>query len=515
MIRAQAGASHVLQALCDKGHCAAELSQLLEATHQLLGIPTEIITTAIQQEILENQLVEDTIEDVVCIYPIALYTAETRAAAQLKRLNTSQTPWGKIDASKAIPIIEKKTGLELSDSQHEAIEQVLTSKISIMTGGPGVGKTTIVKSLLGIIEDQALRISLCAPTGRAAKRLTETTQLEAKTIHRLLEFDMKTYGFKHNQNNVLDLDVLIIDEASMIDIVLLNHLLKAIPLHAAVIFVGDIDQLPSVGSGAVLADMIASKVITTVRLTEIFRQAAHSHIIVNAHRVNQGQMPIPHDSPKSDFFTLYTDTPEDIHEKLLEVVINRLPKRYGYDPIRDIQILTPMNRGGLGSRSLNIALQARLNGHSEPKLERFGSTYAPGDKVIQMTNNYDKDVFNGDIGLIESIDLEEGEVKIKFDYHIKTYAIHELDEINLAYAISIHKAQGSEFPVVVMPLATQHFALLARNLLYTGITRGQSRVVLIGQKKAIGMAVHNDKEAHRLTKFAERLAQKKKAVNKD
>jgi exodeoxyribonuclease V alpha subunit len=505
LMRAQAGASHVLQELCDKGHCAAELSQLLEAAHQLLEIPEDIIKTGIEQEILENQLVRDNINDVPCIYPISLYTAETRAAAQLKRLNTTHLPWGEIDVAKAIPNIEKKTGLELSDSQHEAIEQILKSKISIMTGGPGVGKTTIVKSLLGIIEAKSLRVSLCAPTGRAAKRLTETTQLEAKTIHRLLEFDMKTYGFKHNQHNLLDLDVLIIDEASMIDIVLLNHLLKALPLDAAVIFVGDIDQLPSVGSGAVLADMIASKTITTVRLTEIFRQAAHSHIIVNAHRVNQGKMPIPHDSPQSDFFTLYTDTPEEIHDKLLEVVINRLPKRYGYDPIRDIQILTPMNRGGLGSRSLNAALQARLNGRSEPKIERFGSIYAPGDKVIQMTNNYDKDVFNGDIGVIESIDLEEGEVKIKFDYQIKTYGVNELDEINLAYAISIHKAQGSEFPVVVMPLATQHFALLARNLLYTGITRGKSRVVLIGQKKAIGMAVHNDKEAHRLTKLAERL----------
>ncbi|MDF1827585.1 MAG: ATP-dependent RecD-like DNA helicase [Legionellaceae bacterium] len=506
LMRAQAGASHVLQELCDKGNCAAELSKLLEAAHKLLEIPEEVIQTGIEQEILENQLVKDNINDVPCIYPISLYTAETRAAAQLKRLNTTHVPWGEIDAAKAIPTIEKKTGLALSDSQHEAVEQILKSKISIMTGGPGVGKTTIVKSLLGIIEDKALRINLCAPTGRAAKRLTETTQLEAKTIHRLLEFDMKTYGFKHNQNNLLDLDVLIIDEASMIDIVLLNHLLKALPLDAAVIFVGDIDQLPSVGSGAVLADMIASKTITTVRLTEIFRQAAHSHIIVNAHRVNQGKMPIPHDSPKSDFFTLYADTPEEIHDKLLEVVINRLPKRYGYDPIRDIQILTPMNRGGLGSRSLNAALQARLNGRAEPKIERFGSIYAPGDKVIQMTNNYDKDVFNGDIGVIESIDLDEDEVKIKFDYQIKTYGINELDEINLAYAISIHKAQGSEFPVVVMPLATQHFALLARNLVYTGITRGKSRVVLIGQKKAIGMAVHNDKEAHRLTKLAERLA---------
>ena len=317
---------------------------------------------------------------------------------------------------------------------------------------------------------------------------------------------MKTYGFKHNQNNLLPLDVLIIDEASMIDIVLLNHLLKAIQLDTAVIFVGDIDQLPSVGSGAVLSDLIASGRIATVRLTEIFRQAADSHIIVNAHRVNQGRMPIPHDSAKSDFFTLYSDTPEEIHAKLIEVVTHRLPKRYNYDPIRDIQVLTPMNRGGLGARSLNAALQERLNGHATPRVERFGSMYAPGDKVIQMTNNYDKDVFNGDIGFIDSIDLEEGEVHIRFDGVLKTYGVNELDEVSLAYAISIHKSQGSEFPVVVMPLATQHFALLARNLLYTGITRGKSRVVLIGQKKAIGMAVHNDKESRRLTKLAGRLS---------
>ncbi len=505
LMRAQAGVNHVLQELCDNGHCAAERSKLIDASVELLDIPKAVIESALLEEIEEEALVADTIKDMPCIYPISLYTAETKAAAQLKRLNTGTPPWGEIDAKKVIPWVEKTTALELSDSQREAIEVVLKSKLAIMTGGPGVGKTTIVKSLLGIIEAKALRIGLCAPTGRAAKRLTETTRMEAKTIHRLLDFDMKSYGFKHNQNNLLPLDVLIIDEASMIDIVLLNHLLKAIHLDTAVIFVGDIDQLPSVGSGAVLADLIASNVIATVRLTEIFRQAAHSHIIVNAHRVNEGRMPKSYDSPKSDFFTLYTETPEEIHAKLIEVVTHRLSKRYGYDPIQDIQVLTPMNRGGLGARSLNAALQEQLNGHAHPKVERFGSTYAPGDKVIQMRNNYDKDVFNGDIGVIESIDLEESELKIKFDGSLKTYSVNELDEVSLAYAISIHKSQGSEFPVVVMPLATQHFTLLARNLLYTGITRGKSRVVLIGQKKAIGMAVHNDKEANRLTKLAERL----------
>ncbi|MDF1646512.1 MAG: ATP-dependent RecD-like DNA helicase [Legionellaceae bacterium] len=505
LMRAQAGVNHVLQELCDNGHCAAERSQLIDASVKLLEIPKAVIESALLEEIKEDTLVADTIRDIPCIYPISLYTAETKAAAQLKRLKTGTPPWGEIDTDKVIPWVEKNTALELSDSQREAIEVVLKSKLAIMTGGPGVGKTTIVKSLLGIIEAKALRIGLCAPTGRAAKRLTETTRMEAKTIHRLLDFDMKTYGFKHNQNNLLPLDVLIIDEASMIDIVLLNHLLKAIHLDTAVIFVGDIDQLPSVGSGAVLSDLITSGVIATVRLTEIFRQAAHSHIIINAHRVNEGRMPLSYDTSQSDFFTLYTETPEEIHVKLIEVVTHRLSKRYGYDPIRDIQVLTPMNRGGLGARSLNAALQDKLNGHAMPRVERFGSVYAPGDKVIQMRNNYDKDVFNGDIGVIESIDLEEDELKIKFDGSLKTYGVNELDEVNLAYAISIHKSQGSEFPVVVIPLATQHFTLLARNLLYTGITRGKSRVVLIGQKKAIGMAVHNDKEANRLTKLAERL----------
>jgi exodeoxyribonuclease V alpha subunit len=505
LMRAQAGVTHVLQSLCDNGHCAAERTKLIKASVELLDIPEAVIDHALTEEIKEEIVVEDSIQGMPCIYPISLYTAEVKAAEQLKRLNQGVPPWGVIDSDKVIPWVEKQTALELSDSQREAIEVVLKSKLAIMTGGPGVGKTTIVKSLLGIIEAKALRIGLCAPTGRAAKRLTETTRLEAKTIHRLLDFDMKTYGFKHNQNNLLPLDVLIIDEASMIDIVLLNHLLKAIALNTAVIFVGDIDQLPSVGSGAVLSDLIQSNQIATVRLTEIFRQAAHSHIIINAHRVNEGRMPLSYDSAQSDFFTLYTETPEEIHAKLIEVVTRRLSKRYGYDPIQDIQVLTPMNRGGLGARSLNIALQAELNGHATPKVERFGSVYAPGDKVIQMRNNYDKDVFNGDIGLIESIDLEEGELKIKFDNSLKAYSINELDEVNLAYAISIHKSQGSEFPVVVMPLATQHFTLLARNLLYTGITRGKSRVVLIGQKKAIGMAVHNNKEANRLTKLAERL----------
>lgn len=505
LLRAQAGVRHVLQELCDNGHCAAAIIQLITASNKLLEIPTPIIEEAIQNELREENLIQDVINEEICIYPVSLYQAETKAAEHLKRLNQGEPPWGTINLDKAIPWVEEQTGLNLSASQQEALQTVLMAKLAIITGSPGVGKTTLVNSLLRIIQAKKLSIALCAPTGRAAKRLTETTKLTAKTIHRLLDFDPKTYGFKHNQDNPLPIDVLIIDESSMIDIVLLNHLLKAVPSHAALIFVGDIDQLPSVGSGAVLADLIASGKITTVRLTEIFRQAASSKIIVNAHRVNQGRMPLPNEGEASDFFTLFAETPEDIHNRLIEVVCERLPRYYQYNPIRDIQVLTPMNRGGLGSRGLNAALQQQLNGESHPTIIRFGTTFAPGDKVIQMTNNYEKEVFNGDIGFIEQIDLEEGIVSIAFDQAIKTYETNELDELSLAYAISIHKSQGSEFPVVVMPLSTQHFTLLARNLLYTGITRGKKLVVLIGQKKAIGMAVSNNKEASRLTKLAERL----------
>ncbi len=504
-MRAQAGVCHVLQELCDHGHCAVEQQQLITASHQLLDIPVTIIETAIEQELEQRSLVKDDIHEQTCIFPVSLFMAETKAAGYLKRLITGPLPWGDIDASKAIPWVEQKTNLQLAASQRQAIATVLKSKVAIITGGPGVGKTTLVNSLLKIFCEKKLQVGLCAPTGRAAKRLTETTGLVAKTIHRLLDFDPKTFGFKHNQENPLSINLLIVDEASMLDIVLFNNLLKAIPPQAAVIFVGDVDQLPSVGSGAVLSDLIQSGVITTVRLTEIFRQAADSKIILNAHRVNQGQMPLVNEAENNDFFTIYADTPEELHATLIEVVTQRLPQHYQCNPVTDIQVLAPMNRGGLGSHGLNVELQQQLNGHSTPKITRFGSTYAPGDKVIQMINNYDKDVFNGDIGFVEHIDLEEGEVSIRFDQVLKKYDVNELDEISLAYAISIHKSQGSEFPIVVIPLAMQHYALLARNLLYTGITRGKRLVVLIGQKKAIGMAIGNNKEAHRLTKLSERL----------
>lgn len=507
-LRAQAGVHHVLQTMCDQGHCAAAVPALIESAHALLEIPADVLEAAIAQQVEDKHIVIDEIDGQSCAYLSALHHSECHAAEHLHRLNRGPVPWGEIDAAKAIAWIEKKTGLQLAASQQQALLTTLRAKLSIITGGPGVGKTTIVTGLIGVLRAKKMRVSLCAPTGRAAKRLAEVTGCEATTIHRLLDFDPKTFKFKHDQSYPLVTDVVLVDESSMIDVVLFNHLLKAIPQHAAVIFVGDVDQLPSVGPGAVLSDLIDSGVIETARLTDIFRQAADSDIITNAHRVNAGYMPESRGGgDQRDFFTLYTDTPEVAYDTLIDLVAERLPRYYRCNPLKDIQVLTPMNRGGLGARALNSGLQAALNPQQAgaPSVSRFGSTYAVGDKVIQMTNNYDKAVFNGDLGWITAIDLDVSEVTITFDGQAHPYAFHELDEIQLAYAISIHKSQGSEFPMVVIPVVMQHYTLLARNLLYTGITRGKQRVILLGQKKAVGMAVRNHNQQRRLTALSQRL----------
>lgn len=509
LLRAQAGVRHVLQEWSGEGHCAAIRSTLCEMAAKLLEIPLPIIDQAIAAELTEGNLISEIDGSDEFIFLTPLHRAEMGCAAHLNRLNQGDAPWGVIDADKALPWVEEQTGMTLSQSQASAVRLVLQHKVSVITGGPGVGKTTLVNSLLKILRAKRVRIGLCAPTGRAAKRLTESTGMEAKTVHRLLEFDPTQFAFKHNDENPLDLDCLVIDESSMMDVVLMNQLLKAIPTEAAVLIVGDVDQLPSVGPGSVLADIIDSGQIATVRLTEIFRQASTSKIITNAHRINHGQMPVVDKTEAlSDFYCLYAETPEEIFAKLMQVVLERIPQRFHFHPVNDVQILTPMNRGGLGARSLNIELQARLNGHSEPKITRFGNTYAPGDKVIQRINNYDKEVFNGDIGIIKAIDLEESQVKILFDDREVDYEFSDLDEITLAYATSVHKSQGSEYPVVVIPLAMQHFMLLERNLLYTGVTRGKQLVVVIAQPKALAMAVKNQQSQRRITHLAARLNEK-------
>ena len=506
-LRAQAGVRHVLQEMSGRGHCAAAHEELAQSAATLLEIPLPVIESAIVAEIAEENLIPDEIAGRPCLFLAPLYRAEVGVASNLSRLAPGAPPWGEIVAEKAIPWVEGETGLTLSASQREAVRLALQSKVIVITGGPGVGKTTLVNSILGIIRARKLRVTLCAPTGRAAKRLTESTGLEAKTIHRLLEFDPQSFGFKRGRDNPLETDLLVLDESSMVDVVLMNKLLPAIPDSAALVIVGDVDQLPSVGPGCVLSDIIASGAVPTVRLTEIFRQAASSRIIVNAHRINRGELPLKDEGTGlTDFYFIPATTPEDIHAKLLQVVTERIPKRFGFHPVRDIQVLTPMNRGGLGARSLNAELQQALNGKAEPKVTRFGTSFAPGDKVIQTVNNYDKEVFNGDIGRIVTLDLDDGSLAVEFDDRLVPYEFGELDELSLAYATSIHKSQGSEYTAVVLPLAMQHYTMLERNLIYTAVTRGKKLVVVIGEPKALAMAVKNHKSHKRLTKLAGRIS---------
>ena len=378
----------------------------------------------------------------------------------------------------------------------------------VITGGPGVGKTTIVNSILGILAVKRVRIALAAPTGRAAKRMGEATGREAKTIHRLLEVDPRNGGFKRNASNPLDCDLLVIDEISMVDVPLMHALMRALPTSAALLVVGDVDQLPSVGPGQVLADMIGGGAFPVLRLTEVFRQAARSRIIVSAHRINEGVLPDldPPEEGESDFYFVPAEDPEDAVQKVIELVSVRMPRRFGLDPIRDIQVLCPMNRGGVGARSLNVELQASLNPSGSQRVERFGWTFAGGDKVMQIENDYDKEVYNGDIGYVEDVDPEEGEVSAHFDGRRIVYAFGELDALVPAYATTIHKSQGSEYPAVVIPMMTQHYVMLQRNLLYTGVTRGRRLVVLIGQRRALAIAVKAVSGRRRWSKLRERLA---------
>jgi exodeoxyribonuclease V alpha subunit len=404
LVRVRAGISYALTEAMDVGHCGLPTEELIPLAERLLEVPQELIRAALDLELQEGTVVAERVGETPCVFLAGLHRAERTIAERLMRLANGKLPWPWIDPGKALPWVEGRIGLALAESQVAAIRLALMSKVLVITGGPGVGKTTIVNGILRILAAKGTKLLLCAPTGRAAKRMTEATGFEAKTIHRLLEVDPNAGGFKRGDDNPLDCDLLVVDETSMVDVMLMQALMKAVPDRAALLIVGDIDQLPSVGLGQVLADVISSHAVPVVRLTEVFRQAAQSQIIVNAHRINQGVMPdLRKPEAESDFYFVEADDPETAVPRIIELVKTRIPRRFGLDPIRDVQVLCPMNRGGVGARSLNIELQAALNPAGERKVERFGWTFAPGDKVMQIENNYDKEVYNGDIGLVADV----------------------------------------------------------------------------------------------------------------
>ena len=498
--RAKAGIDHVLLGATSEGHCALPLEKLKLAAVKLLDVPEETIEQALTHMLTSGSLVLEEIDGEPLTFLPHLRKAEEGIAAKIRWLAAAASVYPRIDFEKAVAWCEQRTGKTLAPSQKEALKTVLTSRAAIITGGPGVGKTTLVNSILMILRAKGVKCLLCAPTGRAAKRLTETTGLEAKTIHRLLEINPATGKFQRNQDQPLDCDLLIVDETSMVDVLLMYALLRALPKTSGLILVGDVDQLFSVGPGNALRDLIESGIVPVVRLTEVFRQAASSKIITSAHLIRQGKMPELRSAESgSDFYFVERETPEEIAATLVKMVQNRIPNHLNLNPIRDIQILCPMNRGSIGVRELNTALQGALNPvrPGEAAAERFGWRFQVRDKVIQTENNYKKEVFNGDIGVIEKIDPVEQELSIRFDDRLVQYEFGELDEVSLAYAVTIHKAQGSEFPAVVIPVAMQHFMLLQRNLIYTGITRAKRLLVVIGQRKALGIAVRNDQSRKR------------------
>src|SRR5467141_2375413 len=505
LIRVRAGIAYALSEAMDEGHCGLPAEELTTLTQTLLEVTAELVETALGLELEGGAVIADDLDGRRCVFLAGLYRAEREIAERLKSLAIGYPPWRAIDADKAIPWVEQRTKLVLADSQREAVRVALASKVLVITGGPGVGKTTLVNSILKILLAKTIAISLCAPTGRAAKRLSESTGIEAKTIHRLLETDPRTGSFRRSESEPLDCDHLVIDETSMVDVPLMRAVLRALPEQAALLLVGDVDQLPSVGPGQVLADIIACGAVPVARLTEVFRQSATSHIVTSAHRINEGQMPDLAPVDGGDFFFVDAADPADGARKIVALVRERIPQRFGLDPVRDIQVLCPMNRGGLGARALNLELQQALNPPGELRIERFGQVFGPGDKVMQLENDYDKDVYNGDLGIIARLDPAAGELEVDFDGRTVAYAAGELDQLVLAYATTIHKSQGSEYPAVVIPLATQHYPMLQRNLVYTGVSRGKRLVVLVGQRKALAIAVKGGRMRRRWSKLREWL----------
>jgi exodeoxyribonuclease V alpha subunit len=538
--RAQAAVRHVLQEARSDGHVGYPEELLRDRAAEMTEIPTAGIADAIEQLRMTDEVVRDSAEAVQgsgdrrqesenpgshppaessltpdpwlptpgLIFLKPLFLAELGVARAVKALARGPHPLPEVGVEAALAWAEKKMGLSFAPSQRDAVAAALTQKLLVVTGGPGTGKTTIVRAVIEVFQAKALRVLLCAPTGRAAKRLTESTGREAKTIHRLLEFDPGVGGFRRGRENPLDADLVVIDETSMVDVVLMNRLLQAVPPWACVVFVGDVDQLPSVGPGAVLTDLIDSGAVPVARLTEIHRQAGSSWIVRAAHAVNHGE--VPESAPAGgggDFFVVEANEPEQVIALIRQMVTDRIPRKFGLDPFRDVQVLSPQVKTALGVVNLNKELQAALNpgGPGVREVRKFDTTFRAGDKVMQTQNNYDREVFNGDIGRVSHIDPDDQTLTVEFDGKAVEYDFNELDELQLAFCTSIHKAQGSEYPAVVIPVHTQHFTMLQRNLIYTGITRGRKLVALVGSRKALWIAVNAAETKQRYTLLRWRL----------
>ena len=517
--RIEAGIRYVLSRATDDGHMYLPRKELLRRSRELLELPLEKVESVLDELIQENHLVAEG----EAVYLPGFYKVEVELAQRLVLLASAprrSQPAEKLFQELAPTL--RLAGAEFSAEQKKAIGLAVEEKVLIITGGPGTGKTTVVWGILQVFSHIGLRTLLAAPTGRAAKRLSESTGEHARTIHRLLDFDPKSRQFLHNEKRPLKADAVIVDEVSMVDALLMNHLVRAVPFGAHLILVGDADQLPSVGPGNVLRDLISSGKIRTVQLTEVFRQAANSAIVLNAHRINRGLMPdlsrkqpqpaaaprgkrlLPRDD-YGDFLFVEEEDPARITRLILELCSKKLPERYGYRPLQDIQVITPIYRGELGVDNLNQLLQERLNPGSGG-LPRGKVTFRRGDRVMQIRNNYTKMVFNGDLGIIRQIDPREHEILVDFDHHPVEYEFDELNELVLAYAITVHKSQGSEYPVVIMPISTHHYVMLQRNLLYTAMTRAKELMILIGTKKALALAVRNNRTVLRYTQLSRRIA---------
>jgi exodeoxyribonuclease V alpha subunit len=504
-IRARAGIHFILEESIQHGNCALPETELLRRAAGILRISPDLLKNALSEAVLEKTLMREEIDQVFWIYPCAIHHAETEVARLLSQLSSGPTPWKPLDFAVAVSGLKATIHITLADLQIEAVQTALSSKVTVITGGPGTGKSTLTRSIATLLSAQKVRMLFCSPTGRAAKRLSECTGLEAKTIHRSLGFNPRTGGFLHHEENPLPIDLLLIDEASMVDIQLAHALLRALPGSAAIVIVGDEDQLPSVGPGSFLRDVIASQTIPTVKLTQIFRQSTDSKIIQVAHDIHQGRNPSLINDRNSDFFFLQSEDEEETIQKILDLVKNRIPSKLGFDPIRDIQVLCPMQKGPLGAKNLNRALQKTLNPEPMATIERFGSIFGVGDKVMALQNDYEKDVYNGDLGFMISINRQDQECVIQFDDREILFEFSELDMLQTAYTLTIHKAQGSEYPVIIIPISMQHSVMLKRNLIYTAVTRGKKLVVLVGQKRALSRAIQSYQKSERFTHLERRL----------